>query len=286
MKIISDKFPTNIPQILASFVSAIFLSYYLTGLILEMKFGRPSSTSAVGFIFILIYAIFLLLIGYAAGLLIRFIVSRFTVERTMSKKSLYWIYAVFSLTIIVASIAGSVSFKTYEDAQKPHVIINAAAVAKIPDLQYQDSNQIDAKFLLSIFDDDKIENGALPWNNKIIRFKLSRDTNSLAILDDAGKQLIQIDLSGFDYITRVYAVPVTVNDSNTKGLAVLVNLRSTSRRSVLLVYNAENNLLYQELLYRVCIDNLMKTVRDKSGKEYLWLNLDTPIIYSFNKAVS
>jgi len=97
---------------------------------------------------------------------------------------------------------------------------------------------------------------------------------------------MQIDLSAFDYITRVYAVPVTINDSTKKDLAVLVNLRSTSRRSVLLIYNAENKLLYQELLYRVRIDNLMKTVKDKSGKEYLWLNLDTPIIYSFNKANS
>jgi len=126
----------------------------------------------------------------------------------------------------------------------------------------------------------------LPWNNKIIHFKLLRDANSLAALDAEGMKLMQIDLSAFDYITRVYAVPVTINDSTKKDLAVLVNLRSTSRRSVLLIYNAENKLLYQELLYRVRIDNLMKTVKDKSGKEYLWLNLDTPIIYSFNKANS
>lgn len=126
----------------------------------------------------------------------------------------------------------------------------------------------------------------MPWNNKIIHFKLLRDANSLAALDAEGMKLMQIDLSAFDYITRVYAVPVTINDSTKKDLAVLVNLRSTSRRSVLLIYNAENKLLYQELLYRVRIDNLMKTVKDKSGKEYLWLNLDTPIIYSFNKANS
>jgi hypothetical protein len=286
MKIISDKFPTNIPQILAPFISAIFLSYYLTGLILEMKFGRPSSTSAIGFVFIPVYAIFLLLLGYAAGLLVRSIVSRFTVERTISKKTIYSIYAAFLVAVLASSIAGGVSFKIYEDAQKPHVIINSAAVIKLPDGQYEDSNQVDAKFLLSIFDDDKIKNGTLPWNSRIIRFKLFKDANSLVVLDDAGAQLMQIDLNAFDYITRVYAVPVTTNDSMKKGLAVLVNLRSTSRRSVLLIYNADNKLLYQELLYRVRIDNLMKTVKDKSGKEYLWLNLDTPQIYSFNTVVS
>jgi hypothetical protein len=30
----------------------------------------------------------------------------------------------------------------------------------------------------------------------------------------------------------------------------------------------------------------MKTVRDNSNHEYLWLNLDNPIIYSFSKSVS
>jgi len=142
MKIISDKFPTNIPQILAPFVSAIFLSYYLTGLIFEMKFGRPSSTSAIGFVFIPIYAIFLLLIGYVAGLLIRLIVSRLTIERTISKKIMYSIYALFLVIVLISSIAGGVSFKRYEDAQKPHVIINSAAVTKLSDVQYQNSNQV------------------------------------------------------------------------------------------------------------------------------------------------
>jgi len=286
MRIISDKFPTNIPQILSPFIGAIFLSYYLTGLIFEMKFGRPSSTSAIGFVFIPIYAVFLLLIGYAVGLIIRFIVSRFTAERTLSKKAIYTIYVAFLAVILVSSIAGGVSFKIYEDRQKPHVIINSSAVSKLPDVQYLESNQTDAKFLLSIFEDDKIKNGTLTWNDKTIHFRLAKDTNSLVVLDEIGAQLLQIDLSELDYITRVYAVPVNIDASKKKGLAVLVNLRSTSRRSVLLIYNAEKKLLYQELLYRVCIDNLMKTVKDKSNQEYLWLNLDEPIIYSFNKSVS
>jgi hypothetical protein len=213
-------------------------------------------------------------------------VSRFTVERTLSKKTIYIIYAAFLVTIFASSISGGVSFKIYENRQKPHVIINSAAVSKLPDVQYLESNQVDAKFLLSIFEDDKIKNGTLSWHDKTIHFKLAKETNSLVVLDDVGAQLFQIDLSAFDYITKVYAVPVTIDASKKKGLAVLVNLRSTSRRSVLLIYNAEKKLLYQELLYRVCINDLMKTVKDKSNQEYLLLNLDNPIIYSFNKSIS
>lgn len=286
MRIFSDKFPANIPQILAPFIGAIFLSYYLTGLIFEMKFGRPSSTSAIGFVFIPVYAVFLLMIGYAVGLVIRFIVSRFTADRILSKKIIYTIYAAFLAVVLVSSIAGGVSFKIYEDRQKPHVIISSATVSKLSDVKHLESNQADARLLLSIFEDDKIKNGTLSWNGKTIRFKLAKDANSLAVFDEVGAQLLQIDLSVFDYITRVYAVPVTIDASKQKGLAVLVNLRSTSRRSMLLIYNADKKLLYQELLYRVRIDNLMKTVMDKSNQEYLWLNLDEPIIYSFNKAAS
>jgi len=283
MKIISNKFPFNIPSILAPFISAIFLSFYLTGLIFEIQFGRPSSTSAIGFIFIPIYAVFLLLAGFVVGIIVRSIVERYVSERLLTKKTIYIIYLSFLLSVAISSIAGGISFKVYENAQKPHVLLKTAVVEKNTSIKYIETDLIEAAFPLSIFDDDKNKLSTLVWNNKKVRFNLVKDANSLTLLDDTGIELVSIDLRKFDYITRVNAVPVAVDESDRKGLAVLVHLRSTSRRSMLFIYNANGDLLYQELLYRTGVDNVLKAIKDESGKEYLWLNVDTPVIYAFKR---
>ena len=97
-----------------------------------------------------------------------------------------------------------------------------------------------------------------------------------------GKNYLKNGLNNFDYIARVYAVPVGTIEDKAKGLAVLVHLRATSRRSVLFIYDSKATLLYQELLERKRINNVMKAVKDVAGKEYLWLNVTSPITYAIN----
>lgn len=280
MRIIPDKFPANIPHIFASFVSAIFISYSGTSLILEMFTGRPSSTSSIGIVLIPIITLILFLVCFVVGSLVSNLIEKYLGERVVSAKTIRTIYILFVVTVLASSVAGGVSFKRYEDSQKPRVISNSTTVEKIRDVNYQKSNQVEAKLLLTVFDDEKNRLSTMIWHDIPLRFHLERNTNSLALLDNKGKQLTLIDLSGFDYITRVYAVPLIVDKTNRKGLAVLVHLRITSWRSVLLIYNAEMALIYKELLNRESTDNVMKVVKDASGKEYLWLNADTPIIYS------
>ena len=210
------------------------------------------------------------------------VVEKYLGERAVSTKAIRTIYIIFVVTVLASSLAGGISFKRYEDFQKPRVIFNSTAVENIRNVNYQKSNQVESKLLLTVFDDEKNRLSTMIWNDTPLSFHLERNSNSLALLDNKGRQLTLIDLSGFDYITRVYAVPLTVDKTNRKGLAVLVHLRITSWRSVLLIYNADMVLIYKELLNRESesIDNVMKVVKDASGKEYLWLNADPPIIYS------
>lgn len=236
----------------------------------------------IGFIVIPIYTAFIFLAGFAVGLIVRYILGKFVTECLISKKTTYSIYLAFLLFVTTSSIAGGISFKLYENSQKPHVLFNMGAVEKIADIKYRETNQVEAAFLLSIFDDDKNKFSDMTWNNKKVRFNLIKDANSLTLLDNTGFGLVSIDLHKYDYITRVHAIPITVDESERKGLAVLVHLRATSRRSVLFICNAKGDLLYEELLYRRDY-NILKTIKDESGKEYLWLDVNTPIIYAFKR---
>lgn len=285
MRVFPNKFPSNIPCILASFVSAIFLAYFMTGLLLEMKIGRPSSTSAIGFFFIPIYALILFLVSFVVGEIVKFIAGKFIKERVVPKATRRITIAVFLMTIVASSIAGGISFKSHEDSQRPHVIFNSA-VEKTPNLNYQEANQIESKLILTIFDNEKSRLENIIWNDKPVRFELIKNNNMLKLHDDKGKELALIDLKGFDYITRGNAIPIALPETNLKGLAVLVHLRSTSNRSMLLIYNSKADLIYQELLYRCRLDNIMRVVKDESGNEYLWLNVDAPVLYSFNRIKS
>jgi len=278
MNILPNKYPDNIPFVLGSFASAMFLFYFMTGLVLEMKIGHPGSTSAIGFLFIPIYAFLVFWAGYVGGLIVRFIIGKLVNERIVSKATIRIIVFAFLIAIVISSIAGGISFKTHYNAQKPHVIFNSGAVEKIADVNNQ-KMQIEAKFLLTIFDDEKSKLEGMTWNGKAVHLDLEKSSNTLKLLDDKGDHLITINLGLFEYITRAYTVPIGWTENNLNGLAILVHLRSTSSRSILLIYDSRGNLLYQELLDRIKIDNVLKVIKDSSGKEYLWVDVATPVIY-------
>ena len=283
MKLLPDKYPSNIPYIFATFISSIFISFAFAGVLSEMFFGRPSSTSSIAFFTIPIITAFLFLASFVVGLILRFIVGRNVADRVIPTKSMRSIYIALGLAVLVAGIAGGTSFIRYERSQRPHVILGNAALEKTSNVKYQDASQVQARLLLTVFDDEKSKLSSLTWNDNPVRFNLKRESNILTLHNDKGQQLALIDLSAFDYITRVYAVPFAIDNQAQNGLAVLVHLRSTSFRSVLLLYDAKTSLLYEELLEREAIDNVMKAVKDDSNNEYVWLNAETPILYRFKR---
>jgi hypothetical protein len=196
MKLLPDKYPSNIPYVFASFISAIFISYAFSGVLSEMYFGRPNSTSSIAFFTIPIITAFLFLASFVVGLILRFIVGRNEPERIMPTKTMRSIYISLGLAILVSALAGGISFIKYERSQRPHVILGNAVLEKSSNVKYKDANQIEANFVLTIFDDEKNKLSPLTWNNNPIRFKLQKDSNALTVHDEKGQQLAFIDLSG------------------------------------------------------------------------------------------
>jgi len=278
MKIFPDKFPGNIPYLLAGFLGGFGTIFGLTALIAEEQIGRPSSTHAIGFIFVPICAVLLALACFCVGLVVRSIVGKFVSSRAISKRNNQLINILFVCTLVLAFFSGVAFIQRQEVKQQPHLIFDSGKIIKISPSEIRGKKEKDATFVLSIYNDDKNMVAPFLWNGKKIDFKVVGN-NTLKILDIGGNELVAADLHKFDYIGRVHVLQIALGNSESKSLVVLVRLRATSRRSMLLIYDATAKLLYQELLNRTD-DNEMNLLVDDDGKEYLYVDVDTPIVYS------
>jgi hypothetical protein len=278
MKIFPDKFPFNIPYLLAGFIGGFGAIFGLTALMAEPFIGRPSSTHAIGFIFVPIYAALLALACFCVGLIVRGIIGRFAVSRSISQRGNQIMNILFLFSLGLAFFSGVVFVEIQEIKDRPHVIFDMGQITKISPSSLKTTKQNEATFVFTIYTDDKEKIAEFQWNDNKIDFNVS-DDNILKILDKRGRELITADLKKFDYIGRIYALEFGSDNAASKGLAVLVRLRATSRRSMLLIYDPSAKLIYQALLERRG-DSEMSTMTDSSGKEYLYVNVEKPIIYS------
>jgi|GEM_PF-1619150 len=277
MKIFPDKFPNNIPYLLAGFVGGFGAIFGLTALVAEPIIGRPSSTHAIGFIFVPIYAALLSFACFCIGLIARGVVGKFVISRTLSRQANHIINVLFVCVLALAFFSGVVFIERQEEKQKPQVIFDSGQIIRMSPSEIMGKKEKEATFVFSIYTDEKDKTAPFQWNGKKLDFRVS-DDDTLRVLDRGGNELITADLKKFDYIGRIYVQQLALDDSE-KGLAVLVRLRATSRRSMLLIYDSAGKLLYQELLERRG-DSEMSIMTDSSGKEHLYVNVDKPTIYS------
>lgn len=84
-----------------------------------------------------------------------------------------------------------------------------------------------------------------------------------------GQVIATADLSAFDYVTEVHPAIFCGMAPDDEWLAVLVKLRATSHRSMLLIYNSLGKLAYQEYLERDYYPEELRVADDREGKPVL-----------------
>ena len=85
-----------------AFVAASFVaSYMLAGLIGEAKLGRPSSTAAIGYLFVPVYSFIVGLVGLGVGFLLRALLRK-RGERDLIKPSSF----IFRLMMVIIAVIG------------------------------------------------------------------------------------------------------------------------------------------------------------------------------------
>ncbi|MBA3066843.1 hypothetical protein FP828_10175 [bacterium] len=279
MKIFPEQFPKNIPRIFSTFIAANFGVYMMTGFITELLIGRPSSTAVIGFFTIPFATLCIAVVCIAAGGSARLIVGKFCQVRTIEKESMRIINAIFIMTIGGSFLAGMGRVIWNEKLQEPRIIYDAGVISKKYGSNFQKAEYTPSKLIFTIYKDEKGNTEKFNWNGEKLNLDVSR--TYIKILQKDGSVMISADLSKYSYISRIHAAAFGAIDEKEKYLALLVKLRPTSYRSMLLIYDSNGALIFQEFLKRRCGRKTggMQVGVDKLKREYLFLNVERPAAY-------
>jgi hypothetical protein len=279
MTLFPKEFPANIPHILAGFIGLNFGTFLMTALFAEILIGRPSSTTVIGFGFIPIYTLILMVFCFGTGFLIRLVLGRFVSVRVLSNKASRVLLLTFLGTLSISFISawGFAAWEEYQ--QRPKVIFDTGRVKQVSHLSPK-VEKIEGKLVLSIYGEDSEKSEPVVWNGKEVKF--DHAGNVLKIEKTNGGELVPVDLRKYPYISRVFAIPIRIAGTGNQALGVVVRLRPTSARAMFLVYDPEGKLVYQEFIKCHGLKGFLSLAKNEAGKEYLYLNLEPPKVYSID----
>jgi hypothetical protein len=265
------------PLILGIIFGGMFASYMFTGMFTETAIGRPSSTAALGLIFAPIFSLIIAGIGALLGLVPMFILLK-RGERDRIKKSKL-VRNAFILTILLSVAAGGVAFiqvVANEKRNSPHIlsnngnfIITAYSESDIPSVAAHPS-------LVWEFGNKNIAPTAWLGNQYI--FNVNNSTSMQLITGSS--TVATYNFSDYTYLTEISTLPITTS-KNVDYLLVLVKLRATSFRSMLLIYDKDFNLVHENLVRRCGRTQYIGVTNDIEGGAFV-INLCEPFTINVN----
>lgn len=265
----AKKFPITLAIISGVFVA----SYMFTGLQTESIIGRPSSTHAIGYLFAPIYSVIVFIIAYLIGLIFKyFLLKRGEID--LVNKSNYLRNSAI-ITIILGIFSGGTAYlqvAEHVEFNAPGLISNSASFKKTKYSELEIPSVTKSSELLWEF--DNTNHPPIKWHNKLLKFNVI-NSFFMGILSEQNTEA-SYDFSGYTYLKKIEALALN------KYLVVLVKLRATSSRSMLLIYDKEYNLLYEELLDRCGRKQYVGTTSDIDG-EVLVVNICEPFILNINE---
>jgi hypothetical protein len=265
----------RLPRVFAAVAGLSFLSYLMSGLVMEMAIGRPSSTAVVGFIFFPIMSLIVAGIGYIVGLVARpFLSRRGERDRVDSSKLRRNSLLTIIVFAILGGIAGAMQMVLVERHNAPRLISNSGAFAVTP---YSKEAASAAKTRSTqIWHFTAVETLQTTWLDR--QFAAYVDGAVLELKADS-TVLASYDFRRYSYITQVDTLPIR-SSRGDDFLAVLVTLRATSYRSMLLIYDDDFNLVYEQLLERCGGTGYMAATVDHEG--VLVVDLCSPFVIDTN----
>ena len=239
------RFPDDLP-VVCGFLTAVLVSATLLApVIAESALGRPSSTAGIGYFVVPMLG---LLSGAAAFLVARGLrgIARRAGSRTVHVPPWLAAAGLLATAVTVAALAFNAGAQVIatEAARRPRVIIDSTHFVRTAPSPGE-GPRIDAPLLFSVYQDAVVS--SIDWNGRAVSF--SGTDEHVTIRDKAGVPVASTDLQAFDYIATIRAVPVC-SSSGGANLAVLVTLRATSHRSMLILYDPNGAVVYQEHLER------------------------------------
>ncbi len=244
----ASSFPDRLPKWLGLTIGALVTAFFITQTLAEALWGRPSSTAGLGFFVAPIAGLIVGAGAWVVGLVIRTVLRS---RGVVSVPTPSWVTRTLWLVVLAGSVVflmiGRSSVLALEAARQPRVILDAGRITAVnpptidlqervtaPEMQSGITNTLDAK--------------PIDWNGTAI--KLENLDEQVVISDVTGKRIASADLHAFDYINGLHAAAVCAQPDGRQLLAVLVSLRATSHRAMLLLFAPDGSLVYQHHLER------------------------------------
>ncbi|MDO8446499.1 MAG: hypothetical protein Q7T53_10440 [Deltaproteobacteria bacterium] len=237
------RFPKQLPLFLALIAGLAPIAFFWGGMFYEIKYGRPSSTSSIGFIIGPIYGLIVSGIGYLIGIVARSIWSKFTSSELSPLKVKAWSFLIVALSITIPIFLGVSTVSKYIKGTEPAILHDVGVFRYSTDTVPVSQIKPSAKIFEAYKSSD-----SLKWGNNETRILVS--DGGYLIKDILNGKSCALPFSGLDYVTRVYGVPLRSANEAHPVLALVITGRATGRRAVLAVVSKDYELLYAERIDR------------------------------------
>lgn len=246
---------TYIPRYLGLFLATAILVYHTAESNAVGDNIPLSSTSSIGSVHLLVAMGVLWLIGFVIGHVVVRTAFLLGAPQTVATNK----FVIVALVICIPSLI----WMFYAGAQSGH-----ATVAKWQPRVITDSLGLDKQ---SVADVGNIpaalssQPNPFEWQNQQVEYSIERNTR--LTLSTPGLAQPITYRAPISYITQVRAQPV--NWRGDDYLAVLMELRATSQRSVLVVFDSQGAVVYEELLTRCSrpqVEDLARLSRSENSE--------------------
>lgn len=232
--------PKDLPLFFALSTAAAILVYGFTGMHLGM---RPSSTSALGVIFIPLWSGITAVIAYLLGYVIRFVWRTQFTEPAVQPWHGKVLAVLLGCIMFCSALMAWYSVQTYEKAAKPNLVTYNGEL--VP--HYQSSKLALVRTATSVYGRDQ-QAEPIQWGKN--QTLLSVNKADVELRDRVSNQQATVSVAGLDYVTQYQAARIKLAGFVEPGLAMLIDGRATGKRSLLVVLTPDYKVFMRFMVER------------------------------------
>lgn len=248
----------------------------LTAAIAELKVGSPSSTAGLAIPFAVIWGAVAATVGAIAGHAVRERVQRSRWAGPVDRD----LVALVLLFVVGAGCAiAMAAVLRHEAGRRPRVQQSTGEIVRSqapPDLKVIR----EGTFIWVAYPKAEHPVHELRWNGQPVNFAI----NDRELVVRAGSLVTAaVDLTGSDYPREAYGVTARMSGDSSEWLALLVHLRITGERDLLVIFEPSGRLVHEELLERRRGRGLSPVgigiIEPTAGLQEILVNSGTPFRY-------
>ena len=209
----------------------------------EFRFGRPSSTAGLAVPFAIIYGALAAAVGAAVGHAIQTRVKGSRWKGSGDRRAA----TLLVLITVAAPTAAALYLAARAEAASTARVIRSTGELNRSEGQSTLVPLGQGSFIFVKHPHPEHRVQPLLWNGQPVRLEVTERDLTIR----AGDRLTaSLNIASFDYVREVYGVTATMTGGSAQWLGLLLQLRATGGRDLLLVLNPEGVIVHEELLER------------------------------------